>query len=93
LEREHAGADLQHANIDAIGRRWLSNGVLSDIDRATLRSLVESLSTLYVRHIEVEEREIFSVAKQVLSQQEKQRLGREMAQRRGLDSDTFDRRS
>lgn len=84
LEADHRRADTQHREVEAIGRRWLLNGVLDADDGARLAALLESLSTLYDRHISLEETAIFSIAKATLSESVKQTVGQEMAKRRGI---------
>lgn len=84
LESDHKWADTQHAEVDAIGCRWLSKGILVDEERERLKTLLKSLLALYERHIALEESEIFSIARIVLPESRKQILGEEMARRRGI---------
>lgn len=84
LEADHRRADAQHLEVETIGQRWLLQGPLTPEDGARLQTLLDSLSRLYVRHISLEETRIFSIAKIVLSEPEKQTLGQEMAKRRGV---------
>ena len=84
LEREHDRADSDHEEIDAIGRKWLVSGHLAAIEAAKLRSLIENLLVQYKRHIALEEQEVFAVARRILSEADRQGIGHEMAQRRGL---------
>jgi hemerythrin-like domain-containing protein len=49
-----------------------------------LKTILGELSSLYDRHIKLEEAEIFPLAKSLLSEVEERAIGREMAQRRGL---------
>jgi len=84
LEREHRWADDQHLKVDTIGRRWLEKGLISDGDREQLRDVLGSLLSFYERHIRMEEAEVFSAARKLLSDSSKESIGEEMARRRGL---------
>jgi hemerythrin superfamily protein len=84
LAADHHWAETQHFEIDAIGSRWLSAGVLQSSDLARLRTLVHSLSRFYARHIEIEEKEVFPAARRILSAAERHTVGREMAEKRGI---------
>jgi hemerythrin-like domain-containing protein len=84
LEADHRRAEADHDEIDAIGHRWLLNGVLPKEDIRQMRVLLASLARLYKRHLVLEEAEIFVLAEGVLSGNEKNLLGREMAARRGV---------
>lgn len=84
LAADHRWAETQHFEIDAIGSRWLSAGVLHSSDHARLRTLVHSLWRFYVHHIEIEEKEVFPAARRILSAAERNTVGREMAERRGI---------
>jgi hemerythrin-like domain-containing protein len=84
LEKEHAHAEKSHAEVDRLGRAWLSAGSLAPVDAATFSALVTELANLYRRHISIEETEVFTVAARALSKAEREDVGREMAARRGL---------
>ncbi len=84
LEWDHATAHMEQTEIDIIGCRWLAEGKIAQSEGARLKELIEALSMHYTRHIAVEEREIFTAARALLSHSEKQHMGHEMAQRRGL---------
>jgi hemerythrin-like domain-containing protein len=83
LAVDHRWAETQHLEIDAIGSRWLSAGIPHPNDHARLRTLVHSLSCFYAHHIEIEEREVFPATRRILSA-ERNTVGREMAERRGI---------
>ena len=87
LEADHERANVAHDAVDAIGVRWLNAGVLRREDAARLRLLMQELSELYARHLDVEDREIFPLAASLLSAQDQVEVGREMAGRRGLSPD------
>lgn len=84
LEADHRWADSQHQEVDAIGRRWLSQDALPEDDRMRMKAILDTLLRFYERHIALEESEVFSAARSLLSVAEKEKLGREMAQRRGV---------
>jgi hemerythrin-like domain-containing protein len=62
LEADHETADRAHREIDVLGSRWLEAGRLDDSDAARMADLLESLSKLYARHIDMEDRELFPAA-------------------------------
>ncbi|MBS1822406.1 MAG: hemerythrin domain-containing protein [Acidobacteria bacterium] len=84
LEADHRQAEVDHDDVDTIGRRWLSDGSLSKEDLRQMKVLLSNLMALYKRHLVVEEAEIFVLADGVLSDGEKDLVGREMAARRGI---------
>lgn len=84
LAADHRWVEAQHAEIDAIGSRWLAACVLRSSDYARLRTIVHSLSRFYIHHIEIEEKEVFPAARRLLSAPERDTVGRQMAERRGL---------
>jgi hemerythrin-like domain-containing protein len=85
LESDHDTADAGHAEIDAIGNRWLEAGTITPEETARLHEVLSSLQTLYQRHIAVEDNELFPSAAKALSESEIADIGLEMAARRGLD--------
>ena len=84
LESDHARADKNHAEIDRVGRAWLTSGSLSPAESKRFCALVEELVELYRGRIAVEERELFPVAAVVLERPQREAMGSEMAARRGL---------
>lgn len=84
LEADHRWADDQHREVDSIGRGWLSAGILSLSDRARLHALIHPLKRFYAHHIDIEEKEVFPVARRILSDLEKGKIGKSMGQRRGI---------
>ena len=84
LAADHRWVEIQHSEIDAIGSRWLSSGILRSSDHSRLRTLVHSLSRFYAHHIEIEEKEVFPAARRILSTAERDTVGRKMAERRGI---------
>ncbi len=82
LEADHREAEILHGQVDVIGQQWLESGRITEDELVTFREAVERLAVIYGEHIEVEDRQIFPVAAQVLSREVKDVIGREMAARR-----------
>jgi hemerythrin-like domain-containing protein len=85
LEADHANADVGHAAVDALGRRWLADGRLDAADADRLAALLRDLREVYRRHIAVEDEEIFPVAARALPAKLLGEVGQEMARRRGVE--------
>jgi hemerythrin-like domain-containing protein len=83
LEADHDRADIQHAEIDRLGREWLHTGALSAAEATRLSAILAELSDLYRAHIAIEESSVFPTAA-VLPQADRLAMGKEMAARRGL---------
>jgi len=84
LESDHVRADAAHAEMDVLGLRWLQDGRLAPEKRQRMRELLNELRELYRGHIEIEDREVFPLAARVLSPDQVDQVGQEMAERRGL---------
>jgi hemerythrin-like domain-containing protein len=82
LNADHEIADAAHAEVDALGRQWLSQRVLSIESTERFRELLELLRSTYQRHIKTEDHEVFPLAGQILSSDELLSVGQEMAARR-----------
>lgn len=78
---------MAHNAVDAIGVQWLDQGVLDNEDALRLRSFLGELRELYVRHLDVEDNQVFPAAASVLSHQAQVEVGREMAARRGISAE------
>jgi hemerythrin-like domain-containing protein len=85
LHADHELADAGHAEIEALGSRWLSEGGLSIESTDRLSELLDNLHSTYQKHIAVEEHDIFPLAGQILNASEIANVGREMARRRSID--------
>lgn len=83
LEADHQSADAAHKEVDTIGRKWLSQGALVQVELDRMKELLQMLLELYQRHIHVEDNEIFPLAGQVLACDQVTQIGQEMAKRRG----------
>ncbi len=84
LEADHQTASGLHATVSAGFRRGLESGSLDAAQRTELAGALRALREMYRHHIEVEEREIFPLAGDVLSGDELAQIGRDMARRRGV---------
>jgi hemerythrin-like domain-containing protein len=82
LEADHRHADELHAQVDALGRKWLATGSLDERDRATMRALLDDLASLYAAHIRLEEQRVFEVAARTLDRGDLGAVGHEMRGRR-----------
>lgn len=89
LEAEHLLAASLHAQIDSIGKRWLTTRTLGERSGNALRDAVANLASLYREHIAVEDNVIFPLAESVLNEATMLLIGREMADRRGIDLDAL----
>ncbi|HWB53699.1 MAG TPA: hemerythrin domain-containing protein [Tepidisphaeraceae bacterium] len=87
LEREHAAADVQHAEVEFWYRRWMEFGSLAAPQVRKLARVLEELRKMYERHIDIEDHEIFPLAGRVLDSEQLSELGAQMAERRGLSYD------
>ena len=84
LESDHTAANQAHDEVDALGRRWLEQRRLSEPDAQRMTAILETLSTTYARHIEIEDKQVFPLASQSLAASDVVAIGDEMARRRGL---------
>lgn len=84
LHLEHVEAEIQHHNVDKLGRRWLAEGSLLPEDARLLINLLKDLRSSYEKHIAVEETELFPLAGRILDRVELEAIALEMAARRGL---------
>jgi hemerythrin-like domain-containing protein len=84
LEDDHRWAETLHARVETLGLEYLSRGELTHEHIEDFRSSVAQLSTMYQRHIAVEDGLLFPLAEKTLSDAEKQEIAREMASRRAV---------
>ena len=82
LEKEHLRAVPLHAEIERLGARYLSTGVLASPEVCEFRGAVRDLASMYKQHIAVEDELVFPLAARVLSDAEKSAIAEEMASRR-----------
>ncbi len=88
LEIEHEMVDAHHHMINILCRRWLDHDRLSDEDARELRDRLYDLQAIYREHIAIEDRQLFPIARRLLSAKALQDIGREMAARRRRSTDS-----
>jgi hemerythrin-like domain-containing protein len=86
LEGDHRANEARHAEANEIARQWVAEGTLPPERFERLLGLVEEMEGVYRRHIALEDERVFPLAQRVLSDNQVKAMGREMAQRRGLDA-------
>ncbi len=82
LEDDHRWAEPLHRRADELGAKCLQRGSLNEEDAEEFRETVTRLQTMYARHIEVEDKEVFPVAARALSSEQKAKIAGEMSARR-----------
>ena len=82
LGTEHRRAEVCHAQVEVIGRRWLRTGRIDRSSRTKLRTLLGELVAMYAAHIELEEQRVFAAAAMILPMSDLLEVGAEMRQRR-----------
>jgi hemerythrin-like domain-containing protein len=87
LERDHEIADVHHRAVDELWRRRLALEELPPNEMRELRDRLGVLHAIYKEHIQVEDCELFPAAARILSREELQEVGEEMATRRRRASD------
>ena len=87
LEADHRRAEQDHAEAERLARHWLDAGSLETGPAGQLTELLASLQQMYQRHIAAEDEQLFPAAERVLDHAAIRAMGREMAERRGLDLD------
>lgn len=85
LEEDHRWAEPLHQRVDELGEKCLKDGVLNQEDAKELRQAIADLQAMYVRHIEVEDKEVFPVAAKSLTSEQKKKIADEMAARRRVE--------
>jgi hemerythrin-like domain-containing protein len=82
LQADHRVAEQHHEAVDLLTRRWLAQGALSPGDTTSLLDHLTALDTLYRAHIKIEDEELFPAAGRILTPEDLEAIGREMAARR-----------
>ena len=82
LEKDHHWAESLHTEVDRLGQKYLDESSLSDHDSAEFRDAMNALSSMYQRHIKIEDESLFPFAANALSQADKLAIAQEMASRR-----------
>ena len=89
LEADHERAEAGHAEVKHLERKWLDEGRMTRTERSRLADVLGSLQSLYQNHIQIEDTRIFPLAAHLLDAQTIQGVGRQMAERRGIDLDAL----
>jgi len=84
LEAQHRRAEEMHARVQTLADRWLETGSLDPASLEALQRDLASLRSLYQEHIDFEDNTLFPEAQRLLDADVLERIGREMASRRGL---------
>jgi hemerythrin-like domain-containing protein len=82
LEQDHLMAGSLHAQVEALGQRYLSTGSLEAAGVEAFRKAIASLVSIYKQHINIEDELVFPLAARLLSSTEKAAIADEMAARR-----------
>jgi len=82
LEKEHQHANALHSIVEQLGRKLLSEGILSPDDMRRFRESVAELASIYKEHIRIEDEVVFPVAGRLLAANDKAAIAEEMARRR-----------
>ena len=85
LEGDHREAEELHHIVDASGESWLGNGSLDQPTLSEMRNALNRLRIMYQGHIAHEDTKLFPLADRILPPEEIAAVGKEMAERRGLD--------
>jgi hemerythrin-like domain-containing protein len=84
LEDDHRWAAPLHAAVERLGEQYLLTGSLTDAEVTEFRNSVARLSSMYRRHIGIEDELVFPLAERLLSKSEKAAIAQEMADRRNV---------
>ena len=84
LNADHRSLDARHEQIEELCRGWLANDCLRTEEATRLSVTLAQVREKYVRHITIEERDVFPLAGRILRPEDLHSIAQEMAQRRGL---------
>jgi iron-sulfur cluster repair protein YtfE (RIC family) len=82
LEADHRKANTLHAEVDALGNRYLDQQYLPFKEADRFRQAVNDLASIYREHIRIEDELVFPAAKRILSVSARSGIASEMALRR-----------
>lgn len=82
LQTDHEIADKRHTAIDEICERWLAESALPAAEVQQLQGELRDLRAFYASHLAAEDDELFPLSKEILTGEQLQAMGREMAARR-----------
>jgi hemerythrin-like domain-containing protein len=86
LEDDHRRASALHTEVHVLGLQCLEKGRLSLREADSFRRAVSDLSSIYGKHIRIEDDIVFPAAQRALSRSQKSAIAREMASRRSVRS-------
>jgi len=84
LEADHRDVVPLHMAVDKLGMQYLETGCLTLSEIEKFRAAIASLMTTYSQHIVVEDNVVFPLAVKLLSEPDKNAVGKEMAARRNI---------
>lgn len=84
LEADHRNVAPLHAVVDELGRRYLNTGSLAPSEVIEFRLALDGLTRTYCEHIAEEDENVFPVAARLLSELDRNAIGKEMAARRNV---------
>lgn len=87
LENEHREKERRHREVHRLGTTWLVQGELNPEGARRFAAELERLERTYLRHIRIEEYEVFPVAAEVLHKDLLSEIANEMKERRGLPNE------
>lgn len=85
LESDHEEVRVGHHTIERLGSCWLVENRLRSSEVREFYDQVRRLKQAYAAHIQIEDKEIFPAAGRMLNADELAEIGREMAERRGVN--------
>lgn len=81
LEADHRQAELAHDQLDKLGRHWVVKGSLSHDDLQKFQTTFKTLSANYKKHIQLEDKQVFTLASDLLDDGSLSQVGQEMRAR------------
>lgn len=86
LSEQHAVLESLHAEAERLGRELVETGALppGEAGARRLAEVAAQLRQIYTEHIRAEDDALFPLAERTLAREELERVGQEMAARRGL---------
>lgn len=84
LESDHRQGEVCHTLVDELVHHWLETGHIDEVQRKSLRAVLDELETMYTAHIRLEEQRVFPAASQILNADQVREIGEEMKTRRAL---------
>ena len=85
LHADHEMAEALHREVETLAGLLLAEGRLPEDESRRLVAVLNDLRAVYQKHIRAEDEELFPLAGRVLSGPELEAVGREMAERRGVN--------